>query len=122
MLFYTVGQSRIFLCMLYAGLLIGLYLSADNALRRLFEAGRILSVCMDLLFGAAAAAVVILALIIAADGELRLYALMGALCGYLLYVATLEPVLIRLLRCLKRPVVLCIDFLSRSMLIKKFFR
>ena len=60
MLFYTVGQSRVFLTMLYAGLAIGLYLSLDGALRRLFEAGRWLHILMDLLFGTVLAGILIL--------------------------------------------------------------
>ena len=57
MLFYTVGQSRIFLVMLYAGLAVGLYAWLDSAARRLFEAGLFCRLIMDLLLGAAVLAI-----------------------------------------------------------------
>lgn len=91
MLFYTIGQSRIFLAMLYAGLIVGLYAVLDRLARRLFRAGRILSAVMDVLLGLVAAAIVLTALLSSSDGELRLYALMGALCGWLIFTATLAP-------------------------------
>lgn len=95
MLFYTVGQSRIFLIMLYAGLAVGLYSTLDSALRRLFQAGWLLKLLMDLIFGLIMAGIVLTALVYAADGELRLYALMGVLCGYLIYAGTLAPLISR---------------------------
>lgn len=90
MLFSTVGQSRVFLIMLYAGLALGLYGSFDRAARRLFGAGRLLALIMDLFFGLSAAAFTCLALLHASDGELRLYSLMGVLAGYLLYAGSLK--------------------------------
>lgn len=122
MLFYTVGQSRVFLIMMYAGLAIGLYLSADQALRQLFSAGRILSFIMDLLFGIASACIILCALMIASGGELRLYALMGALCGYLIYAATLGPLLRRLARTLIKPARAFCLWLRRRTFLQKFFR
>ena len=93
MLFYTVGQSIAFLLMLKSGLFIGLWYDLTRLLRRLFQPGFIMSLALDLLFGAGTAALLILSLMRALDGELRLYALMGALCGFLLYGVTLSPLL-----------------------------
>ena len=122
MLFYTVGQSRIFLTMLYAGLALGLYASLDGAARRLFEAGPLLSLAMDLIFGAVAAGVTCLALVHAADGELRLYALMGVACGYLIYAGTLGPLLKKLAALLLRPVQALKRWLGRRTFIKKLLK
>ena len=93
MLFYTAGQSAAFLIMLACGLRIGLVYDLLRLLRRLFQPGLILSLALDCLFGAAAAGVFSLSLWRALEGELRLYALMGALCGFLLYGATLSRLL-----------------------------
>ena len=93
MLFYTVGQSIAFLLMLKSGLFIGLWYDLTRLLRRLFQPGFIMSLALDLLFGAGTAALLILSLMRALDGELRLYAMMGALCGFLLYGVTLSPLL-----------------------------
>ncbi len=122
MLFYTVGQSRVFLTMLYAGMCIGLYAMLDNAARHLFEAGRLMAFFMDLLFGAAAACIVILALLISADGELRLYALMGALCGYILFTATLGRLLPRILSFLFKPLCCLAHALGRSRLMHRILK
>lgn len=122
MLFYTAGQSRVFFVMMYAGIAIGLYLSVDQALRRLFQAGRFLSLVMDLAFGLAAAFTVICTLLFASGGELRLYALMGALCGYLLYAATLGPLLHCLARALTKPVHAVGRWLNRRIFFQKFFK
>ena len=122
MLFYTVGQSRIFLTMLYAGMCIGLYSTIDCAARKLFEAGRLMTFFMDILLGAAAVLILIPALLISSDGELRLYALMGALCGYLLFGATLGRVLPRIAEFLLRPLRRFLRALFRSRLLRRLFK
>ena len=93
MLFYTVGQSAAFLLMLECGLQIGLVYDGFRLLRRLFRPGILMSLILDLLFGAGAAGLLIAALLRALDGELRLYALLGALAGFLLYGVTLSRLL-----------------------------
>lgn len=122
MLFYTVGQSRIFLTMLYAGMCIGLYAMLDSMARRLFEAGRLLTFFMDLIFGAVIAVIIIFALTISADGELRLYSLMGALCGYILFSATLGNLLPRVFALLFKPFSSLIRLLSQSRLLRRLLR
>ena len=122
MLFYTIGQSQIFLTMLYAGLAVGLYVSIDGAARRLFEAGPLLALGMDLLLGVVIAAVACLALVVAADGELRLYSLMGMLAGYLIYMGTLAPLIRRLTRLALVPLRALRRFLLRRTLMKKLLK
>jgi hypothetical protein len=122
MLFYTVGQSRIFLTMLYAGLAVGFYVSIDSAARRLFGAGRLMSLAMDLLLGIIIAVIACLALVIAADGELRLYSLLGILCGFLIYRGTLEPFLHRCAALALIPLRAAGRFLMRRTLIKKLLK
>ncbi len=122
MLFYTVDQGEIFLTMLYAGLAVGLYASLDSAARRLFQAGRWLALTMDLLFGVVAAAMAAVALIVAADGELRLYSLLGLICGYLIFMGTLAPLLERILASLNRLLRALIHWLSRRTFLQKLLR
>ena len=122
MLFYTVGQSRIFLTMLYAGLAVGLYASLDAAARRLFGAGRLLALMMDLVFGIAAAAVTCLALVVAADGELRLYALMGVAAGYLNFRGTVAPLLTKTCRILSVPLRTLGHWLQERSFIQKILK
>lgn len=122
MLFYTVGQSRIFLTMMYAGLGVGLYSVIDRSARRLFGAGRVLSAAMDFLFGLVAAFIVLMALLLAADGEMRLYALMGVLCGWLIFTATLAPLLEKALALSARLARRCFLRIRRTGIVKKFFK
>ena len=122
MLFYTVGQSRIFLTMLYCGMLTGVYVSIDHALRRLFRSGRIFCALMDLVLGIVAALFIIAGLLSASVGELRLYALLGVLCGFLLYMATVYPLLERLLGLCAHLFGASIDRLSKVRLVKKLFK
>lgn len=93
MLFYTTGQSIAFLLMVTSGLVIGLIYDGFLLMRRLFKPGFLLTLFLDLLFGAAAAGVIILFLWRALEGELRLYAFMGTLCGLILYGFSLAPLL-----------------------------
>lgn len=122
MLFYTIGQSRIFLDMLYAGLAVGLYVNIDSAARRLFAAGRLFAAAMDLILGAVVAVVACLALVIAADGELRLYSLMGLLAGFLIYMGTIAPLTGRLAHLLLIPLRALRRFLLRRTFIKKLLK
>ena len=122
MLFYTVGQSRIFLTMLYAGLAVGLYGSLDAAARRLFVPGRLLALAMDMVFGVIAAALTCLALTAAADGELRLYALMGVAAGYLIFRGTLAPLLSKACHAIGIPLHAAGRWMSRRTFIQKMLK
>ena len=122
MLFQTGDQSLAFLLMLACGLRIGLCYDLLRLLRRLFQPGLFLSLALDLLFGAAAAGFIILALVQALDGELRLYALMGALAGWLLYGATLSRLLEALARLAARLARRAGRFLSNQNFLIKLFR
>ena len=91
MLFYTVGQSRVFLMMLCVGLGIGAWYSLLEVMRRLQQAGAALSLVMDVLFGAGAAALIIWGAMRIYYGELRLYSILGAVCGCLLFRGAVLP-------------------------------
>lgn len=102
MLFYTLGQSAAFLLMLPAGVMTGLIWDGLCALRRLLQPGALLSLAMDMLFCLMAAFLLTASLVAALHGELRLYAVMGSLAGFLLYGATLSPLIALLGRALYR--------------------
>ena len=51
MLFATIGQWKVLVAMMVAGLLVGLVYDLLAALRRLLRAGPLLSLCADLAFG-----------------------------------------------------------------------
>lgn len=122
MLFYTTGQSVAFLLMLECGLKIGLCRDLLRLLRRLFRPGPALSLALDLLFGAAMAVLIVVSLTRALDGELRLYALMGALAGFLLYGATLSHLFDALLRAAARGLCAARGWLGRRTFVKKLLK
>lgn len=98
MLFSTIGQIHVFLYMLGAGLVIGAVYALLSGLRRLMEAGLWLSLAVDALFGLACACILIAAMLKASYGSVRLYELLGALSGALLFRAGVQPALEALLR------------------------
>lgn len=85
MLFATIGQGAIFLWMTAAGAAIGAVTLAFDALRRILQAGKILSAALDFAAGAVASAVLIAALIIGNYGRVRFYELFAAALGLAMF-------------------------------------
>ena len=85
MLFATIGQWKVFVAMMAAGLLVGLVYDLLAGARRLLRAGPLLSLCADLAFGLTAALVLGGALTFANYGQARLFAFLGACAGAALY-------------------------------------
>lgn len=122
MLFHTYGQFQAFVLMAYAGLAIGALKSAVDLVRRLTQAGRLLTCVLDAIFALGMAALLTLGMIAANLGQVRLYCLLGALCGAALYHFTLAP-LARL--ALVRPAQKIFSLLGRMgrwKVVKKIFR
>jgi len=96
MLFYTIGQIHVFLWMVGAGLAVGALYMLCALLRRLLGAGLWLTLVIDALFGLCAAAILIIAALTADYGRLRLYELLGAALGAILFELGVRPPLERL--------------------------
>lgn len=122
MLFYTVGQSQIFIAMLYAGLFIGAWYHVLRLVRHLLEAGMILTSIMDILFGVGAGVVLIGFLLQANYMDLRLYALLGALCGMILYACTIGPFLTWMGKLCESGTRKVIRMLMNTAVLKNFFK
>ena len=91
MLFATIGQIHIFLWMIGAGLVVGALYTLFAWLRRLMAAGFWLTLAIDALFGLCAAVIMIAAILIAGYGDLRLYQLLGAVLGGILFELGILP-------------------------------
>lgn len=91
MLFETIGQYRIFLWMLAAGMLIGAWYGLTAALRRLLRAGVLLGLLCDVGFGLGAAAIFCLALYTANYGTFRIYAALSAALGFAIFTLGAFP-------------------------------
>lgn len=96
MLFYTIGQFHVFLWMVGAGLTVGALYMLCAFLRRLLSAGLWLTLTIDALFGLCAAVVLIAAALTADYGRIRLYELLGAALGAILFELGIRPPLERL--------------------------
>lgn len=97
MLFYTIGQVHIFLWMVGAGLAIGALYTLCALLRRLLCAGFWLTLFIDAMFGFCAAIVLILAALTADYGRIRLYELLGAALGAILFDLGVRPLIEKLI-------------------------
>lgn len=91
MLFSTIGQIHVFLWMVGAGLAVGALYALCAWIRRLLCAGFWLTLTIDALFGLGAAVILIVAALIASYGRLRLYELLGAVLGAILFELGVRP-------------------------------
>lgn len=122
MLFHTYGQARVFLSMLYCGLLIGAWYDLLAVVRRVLEAGRYLTAFLDMVFSLGVAVALVGFLLLTNFGEMRGYCLLGAACGAVLYALTIHP-LLKLV--VGKPFALLVRLLKsfrQTALAKKIFR
>lgn len=122
MLFYTVGQPQAFLGMMYAGLAAGMLYDASALVRKLLSAGRILTAAVDCAFSLTCVLLLATVWLRVNYLDFRLYALLGAACGAVLYALTVRP-LLRIL--LVRPMILLARRLKRiagAKIFRKIFR
>ena len=93
MLFATIAQPLLFLWMMLAGMAAALWYAAVELFRRLMQAGALLSLFTDCVFAIGLAAIITAFLLWGNYGQLRIYALLGAACGYaLMHFAVIRPV------------------------------
>lgn len=81
MLFSTIAQPQLFLWMTLAGMVSALWYALLNALRQKTQAGALLSLCIDAIFAAGLAAVLIAFFLLGNYGKFRAFALLGAAAG-----------------------------------------
>ncbi len=97
MLFYTLGQPQAFLGMVYAGLAVGLLFDAAALIRKILDAGRVLTLVIDCACSLACVIMLTVVWLRVNYLDFRLYALMGAASGAVLYALTIRPLLRMLL-------------------------
>lgn len=122
MLFSTIGQFPVFLWMIAAGFIIGIWYALLAALRRLLQAGFWLSLACDLAFGAGAAAIFLAFLITANYGRFRFFAFLGALIGIILFAGCILPPTKALIGRVRKLICRIYFGLKRNRLIKVIFR
>jgi len=122
MLFSTIGQIHVFLWMVGAGLAIGALYTLCTWLRRLLCAGFWLTLGIDTSFGLGAAVLIIAAALIGGYGSLRLYELLGAALGTILFELGLHPLLEWLLNKVLKRIGQLFQRIAKFRLIKVIFR
>lgn len=122
MLFYTIGQVHILLWMVGAGLAIGALYTLCALVRRLLCAGFWLTLFIDALFGFCVALVLIVAALTADYGRIRLYELLGAALGAILFDLGVRPLIEWLISRTTRGIGHLFKIITNNRLIKVIFK
>ena len=122
MLYYTVGQWRIFVFLFAAGALCGLWHGLFLILSKIFRAGFFLRALLDFAAALGIAVLLTTALLIACDGEIRVFSLLAALLGFLAYRNTVARGLRRLGRWLKPRACALARAIAKNRALQKIFR
>lgn len=122
MLFSTVGQGALFLWMTAGGMVIGAWYALTALLRRVIGAGFYLSLACDLLFGAGCAAIFILFSVAGSYGRLRLFDVLAALLGMLLFHLAFRRPLDCLGRLIRRGTGRAVAAMAASPLLRRVFK
>lgn len=99
-MFEATRQGGVFLTMVYAGLLCGVLYDILRIARRVLCAGRMLSAVLDILFWIGAAGICAVALFHTIREPVRMYAMLGAACGMMLYLMGVSELLYGIIRAL----------------------
>ena len=93
MLFATIAQPYLFLWMMLSGMIAAVWYALVGGVRRLMQAGRLLSLFTDFVFALGLAVIISAFFIWGSYGEMRLFGFLGAACGYLvMHFLVLRPV------------------------------
>lgn len=101
--FETQSQAWVFLSMVYLGLGLGLVYDGLGLMRRSGKKGW--TIGTDLLFFLLAGASLTLALVITGQDELRIYALLGLVCGGLVYLLGLRRLITGIISFFKKRIM-----------------
>lgn len=89
MLYETLLQGQIFLCVLYFGLIAGIVFEGKNLIINAFSKNKVVCFVLDLIFMVVASLLFVLAKNISNYGEFRIYLLIGFVLGIYLEHASI---------------------------------
>lgn len=122
MLFATVGQGALFLWMMVAGMIVGLWYGITALLRRILRAKLLLSFVCDLLFALGAAAILLGFMFVGNYCQMRLFLFLGAALGFSLFCFALAKPMQRLMDILKNAGKRIMSRISKNRFINVIFR
>ena len=86
MLFESLHQGWFFLYALYGGIVLGLIYDIGRVIRYTFHDWKPLTLIIDLCYWAIGAVLVFLVLYVTTYGQIKVFILLGMLCGFILYL------------------------------------
>lgn len=101
----TLNQPFIFAATVYAGIILGILYSLFRVVRKLFGAGKLMSVILDIVFTMLMSLLIGYLLYYVSNLIPRFYHVVGVLIGFLTYVLAAEPFFIILLKKVRKIVV-----------------
>lgn len=122
MLFATAKQGALFVWMMASGAVIGLWYALMAGLRRFIRAGFWLTLICDLAFGVGSAVIFIAFLLAGSYGQIRLFEMIAAGLGALVFAGAAAAPLKWLEKALQKAIRKIVAVLSGNRLIKVIFK
>ena len=122
MLFSTANQAQVFIWMTAAGVAIGCICCLFSILRRALHPALPVLLVLDVLLGACCGLTFALSLVLGNYGRLRLFEILAAVLGAMLFEFGFQPPLKALLLCMRKSLFRIKALLSKNRLIKALFR
>jgi spore cortex biosynthesis protein YabQ len=91
----TSNQAYVFLSTMYAGFIIGFLYDCCRIIRRMIRAGVFVTGILDLLFWSVIGTLSFLVVFYVNDGDVRFFTIVGFVIGWILYVFTLSPFIMK---------------------------
>ena len=118
MLYYTIGQWRIFVTMVLCGMAAGAWYGLLARTAQFLKSGVWLNAFIDLLIALGIWLIILVGLLITSYGEVRLYPLLGVALGFALYRLTIAQLLNLLLKWVARFLTWLVKFLGNRKVMK----
>lgn len=110
-MFSTSNQAYVFLFTVYAGFIIGFFYDCCRMVRKMIRAGVFVTGVLDLLFWSMIGTLSFLVILYVNDGNVRLYTILGFVIGWILYILTLSPFVMKALNWIYRALAAIIHWL-----------
>lgn len=112
----TSNQAYVFFTTVYAGFIIGFFYDCCRMVRKMIRAGVVITGILDLLFWSLMGMLSFLVIFYVNDGDVRLYTIAGFIIGWILYVLTLSPFVMKSLNWIYTTLARAINWLLSILL------
>ena len=112
----TSNQAYVFLFTVYAGFIIGFLYDCCRMVRKMIHAGVFVTGVLDLLFWSMIGMLSFLVIFYVNNGDVRLYTILGFVIGWILYILTLSPFVMKALNWIYRALAAMIQWLVKILL------